>query len=101
MSLKTEAVKLLAAEDAYQQAKGALDKAKREREEQRACCRPLLATNKTTMAGDIAITVTECKSAQSFRLAEFLREHKPTKAMLPFIGDGTPYERWTVKRAAA
>jgi hypothetical protein len=101
MSLKTEAVKLLAAEDAYKQAKGALEKAKRERDEARARCRPLLAANKTTMAGDIAITLTPCTSAESFRLAEYLRQHKITKAMAPFVGQGKEYDRWTVKRVAA
>lgn len=101
MSLKTEAVKLLAAEETYSQAKGAMEKAKRERDEARARCRPLLATGTTTVAGDVAITLTPCTSAKSFKLADYLREHKLTKTMAPFVGEGTAYDRWTVKRVAA
>ena len=100
MSLKTEAVKLLAAEEAVKQAKGALEEAERERDKARDRCRPLLATGKPTLAGDIEITVTPCVSGKSFRLTQYLRVHTITKAMAPFIGMGTEYDRWTVKRVA-
>jgi hypothetical protein len=101
MSLKTEAVKLLKAEEAVKTAKGELEHAERERTKARERCRPLLATGVTTLAGDIAITVTPCVSGQSFRLAQYLRAHKLTAAMKPFVGDGVSYDRWTVKRLAA
>jgi hypothetical protein len=48
----------------------------------------------------VQITVTECVSGKSFRLAQYLRKYKITKTMQPFIGEGTPYDRWTVKRIA-
>lgn len=101
MSLKTEAVKLLTAEDDYSRAKGALEKAKHERDKARARCRPLLATDTTTLAGDISITVTACVSNRSFKLAEYLRNHRLTKAMEPFVGEGSAYDRWTVKRISS
>jgi hypothetical protein len=100
MSLQTEAKKLLVAEQAVKTAKGALEEAERVRAKARERCRPLVATGVTTRTGDIEITVTPCVSGKSFRIAEYLRAHKLTKAMEPFVGGETPYDRWTVKRAA-
>jgi hypothetical protein len=99
--LKTDAKKLLADDEAVKKAKGALAQAERRRAKTRERCRPLLAPGKTTIAGDIAITLTPCTSAESFKLAEYLRQHKITQAMKPFVGKGTKYDRWTVKRVAA
>jgi hypothetical protein len=101
MSLKTEVPKLLAAEDRYQRAKGELQAAKGDVEKARARCRPLLAIDKTTVVGDVAITITSCVSAATFRLADFKRRYTVTKRMQAFIGEGTPYERWTLRRTAA
>lgn len=100
MSLKTEAPKLLKAEERYQKAKGELQAAKGDLDKARAACRPLLAVDKTTIVGDVAITVTSCVSAATFRLADFKRRYKVTKTMEPFIGEGSAYDRWTVKRVA-
>ncbi len=100
-SLKTEAPKLLKAEEAVKAARGVLEQAERERDKARERCRPLLATGKTTVAGDIAITVTPCVSAETFRLAEYKRRYKVTDRMAPFVGEGTEWERWTCKRIAA
>jgi hypothetical protein len=96
--LKTEARKLLAAEEHYQDCKGALEQADRDRAKARERCLPLLLGEPSVLAGDISITVTPCVSGKSFRLAQYLRKHKISKAMEPFIGEGTPYDRWTVKR---
>jgi hypothetical protein len=96
--LATEAKKLLAADEHYQKAKGELQAAKADLDKARATCRPLLAIDKTTTIGDIAITVTACVSAATFRLADFKRRYKVTKQMEPFIGERTPYEKWTVRR---
>jgi hypothetical protein len=99
--LATEAKKLLAAEESYQQAKGQLEEADRERQKAREACRPLLAIGKTTRIGDIEITVTPTMTGKSFRLAQYLRKHKLTKTMEPFVGEATSYDRWTVKRVAS
>jgi hypothetical protein len=99
--LKTDAKKLLADDEAVKKAKGALEQAERKRAKTRARCRPLLSPGKTTIAGDIAITVTPCTSAESFKLAEYLRAHKLTAAMKPFVGGGSPYDRWTIRRVAS
>lgn len=99
-SLKTLAPTLLAAEERYQRAKGELQAAKGDLEKARARCRPLLAIDKTTVVGDIAITVTSCVSAETFRLADFKRRYTVTKQMAAFIGPGTPWEKWTIRTAA-
>lgn len=101
MSLRIEARKLLAAEQRCQEARGALEAAEREREKCRDRCRPLLAPGKLTLAGDVELMVAPACSPRTFRLAEYLRRHKLTKAMQPFVGEGTEYDRWTVKPAAA
>ena len=101
--LNAEAKKLLKAEERYKEAKGALEEAERERDKARERCRPLLLSKagEANIAGAISITVTPCVSAKSFRLAEYLRRYKVTKTMEPFVGEGKPYDRWTVKRIAA
>ena len=55
----SEARKLLAAEERYQQAKGALEQAERDRAKVRDRCRHHLAPGVSMLAGDISITVTE------------------------------------------
>jgi len=101
MALTTEARKLLAAEDHYRHCKGALEQAERDRAKARERCRRLLTPGKTTVAGDIELTVTPCVSSPTFRLAQYLRKHKVTKAMEPFVGAGSLYERWVVRQIAA
>lgn len=97
--LRAESARNLAtAEENWSKAKAALDAAERERTKWRARCRPLLATGELQVVGGVEITITPTATGKSFRLAEYLKKHKITKAMEPFIGEGSTYDRWTVKR---
>lgn len=96
--LRAESARNLAtAEENWSKAKAALDVAERERTKWRARCRPLLADGHQVVGG-VEITVTPTQSGMSFRLAEYLKTNKLTKAMQPFVGEGSTYDRWTVKR---
>jgi hypothetical protein len=88
---------LVKAEESWARAKAALDIAERERTKWRARCRPLLADG-LNVVGGIEITVTPTSTGKSFRLAEYLKAHPISKAMRPFVGEGSTYDRWTVKR---
>lgn len=101
MALRAEyARKLLEAEKAYANARQVVAIAERERNRQRARCRSSIEDGKLTIAGGVQITVTPTSTGLSFRLAEFLKAHKISKSMAPFVGDATTYDRWTVKEVA-
>lgn len=92
---------LLAAETTWANAKNALDEATRARAKQRARCRGRLTSGELAVAGGVEVLVTETQSGQSFSLKGYLERHKITRAMAPFVGDPTPYDRWTVRRRAS
>jgi hypothetical protein len=96
-----QARKLLAAETAWTIARKQLDEAERERAKQRARCRPMIPAGELLTVGGIEIQVTSCSSGQSFSLKGYLEKHKLTKAMQPFVGQGSTYDRWTVKRTVS
>jgi hypothetical protein len=98
MALRAEhAQALLVAEKDWAAAKIALEEATARRQKARDRCRAGITLGERTSAGGVAILVTLCKSGRTFRLKDYLDKNKLTKAMTPFVTEGTEYDRWTVK----
>jgi hypothetical protein len=74
-----------------------LERAEDERRRHRAPIRHLLADRAPIFVGGLELVRRVQSSGPSFRIAQFLKRYKLTKAMQPFYSEGTEYDIFVVK----
>lgn len=85
------------AEGRVAEAERAFEEAKALRAQVRARYAERLPLGLVVKAGGYAIKRIEKSTGRKFRLSEFLKTHKLTVAMRPFVSKPSTYEAWTVR----
>lgn len=97
----TEAQMYAAIDDMTRLLKRDLEKAEQLRDDVRALLRPRVPYGEAVDAGGVEIERTQKTSGPSFKIGEFLKSHRVTKIMKPFMGGYTPYDLWQVRRTGS
>jgi hypothetical protein len=94
---RTQVEQIRAAEAAVTAAKRALEKATEERSQVRDRYRDWLPENEPVEAAGYLIKRIVKSTGQRFRLGEYLKRHKLTAAMRPFVSKPGTSEQWDIK----